>query len=65
MRSAVVVRDYPLIQGIFLVLAIGVMSANMLADLTYKYLDPRTRPAASSKHVTIQLPAKVQKGETL
>ncbi|MGI6096507.1 MAG: ABC transporter permease [Dethiobacteria bacterium] len=45
MRSAVVVRDYPLIQGIFLVLAVGVMVANMLADLAYKYIDPRTRPA--------------------
>ncbi len=44
-RSAVVVRDYPLIQGIFLVLAVGVMAANMLADLAYKYIDPRTRPA--------------------
>ncbi len=46
MRSAVVVRDYPLIQGIFLVLAVGVMAANVLADLAYRYLDPRTRPAA-------------------
>jgi len=48
MRNAVVVRDYPLIQGIFLILAIGVMAANMLADLAYKYIDPRTRPAAKS-----------------
>ena len=45
MHDAVIVRDYPLIQGIFLVLAVGVMAANMLADLAYKYLDPRTKPA--------------------
>jgi len=48
MRDAVVVRDYPLIQGIFLVLALGVMAANMLADLAYKYIDPRTKPAVIS-----------------
>jgi len=63
MRSAVVVRDYPLIQGIFLVLAIGVMAANMLADLAYKYIDPRTRTTVSAKQDTIHLP-KRQKGET-
>ena len=48
MRDAVVVRDYPLIQGIFLVLAFGVMAANMLADLAYKYIDPRTKPEVIS-----------------
>ncbi len=42
MSDAVFVRDYPLLQGIFLVLAIGVMLANFLADLLYKRLDPRT-----------------------
>ncbi|MBS4031773.1 MAG: ABC transporter permease [Clostridiales bacterium] len=43
MRDAVLVRDYPLLQGIFLVLAISVMGTNYLADLLYRYLDPRTR----------------------
>ncbi|WP_318036501.1 ABC transporter permease [Candidatus Contubernalis alkalaceticus] len=43
MREAVFVRDYPLLQGIFLVLAFGVLGANLLADLLYKVLDPRTR----------------------
>ena len=42
MREAVFVRDYPLLQGIFLVLAIGVLTANLLADLLYRVLDPRT-----------------------
>jgi len=54
MRSAVMVRDYPLIQGIFLVLAIGVMGANMLADLAYRYIDPRIRPAAVSGQKVVQ-----------
>jgi peptide/nickel transport system permease protein len=49
MRSAVIVRDYPLIQGIFLVMAVSVMAANMLADLAYKYIDPRTKPEAGEK----------------
>ena len=43
MRDAVFVRDYPLLQGIFLVLAFGVIGANLLADLLYRVLDPRTR----------------------
>ena len=41
MRSAVTVRDYPLLQGVFLVLAISVIAANILADLLYKKIDPR------------------------
>ncbi len=41
MREAVFVRDYPLLQGIFLVLAFGVLTANLLADMLYRYLDPR------------------------
>jgi len=61
MRSAIVVRDYPLIQGIFLVMAIGVMAANMLADLAYKYIDPRTRPNSIGREDSKNL--KVQKGE--
>lgn len=41
MRNAVSVRDYPLIQGIFLILALMVMIANLTADLLYKKIDPR------------------------
>ena len=58
MHDAVIVRDYPLIQGIFLVLAISVMVANMLADLAYKYLDPRTKPAVLNAGDTKKLEAK-------
>jgi peptide/nickel transport system permease protein len=34
-------RDYPVLQGVFLLLAVSVITANFLADLTYKILDPR------------------------
>lgn len=36
-------RDYPVLQGVFLVLAVGVIGANFLADLTYVILDPRVK----------------------
>lgn len=35
--------DYPLLQGIFLVIAIAVLGANFIADLVYVMLDPRVR----------------------
>jgi len=34
-------RDYPVLQGIFLMLATGVIGANFLADMLYAVLDPR------------------------
>ena len=34
-------KDYPLLQGTFLLIAICVILANLIADLTYSYLDPR------------------------
>lgn len=36
-------HDYPLIQAAFLIIAIGVLGANFLADLLYAVLDPRVR----------------------
>ena len=41
MREAVFLRDYPLIQGIFVVMTIFVLSMNYIADIIYKKLDPR------------------------
>ena len=35
--------DYPLLQGIFLLIALGVLGANFVADLVYVLLDPRVR----------------------
>lgn len=40
--DAVSFRDYPTLQGCFLVLGLVVISANLLADLLYRRLDPRT-----------------------
>jgi len=36
-------RDYPLIQGLFLIITVAVLVANFLADLAYVVLDPRVR----------------------
>ncbi len=41
--QAVGAKDYPLMQGIFLVITLSVLVANMLADMVYVLLDPRTR----------------------
>ncbi len=41
MRESVMVQDYPLIQGIFLLVTLAVLSANFMADLVYRRLDPR------------------------
>ncbi|MGM7698374.1 ABC transporter permease [Microbacterium sp. A84] len=36
-------KDYALMQGVFLVLTLSVLVANILADIAYAFLDPRTR----------------------
>jgi peptide/nickel transport system permease protein len=36
-------RDYPLLQAIFLIVAVSVVIANLVADIVYGYLDPRVR----------------------
>ncbi len=41
--QAVLNRDYPLLQGSFLVIAAAVIVANLLADILYAYLDPRVK----------------------
>ncbi|HEX7950200.1 MAG TPA: ABC transporter permease [Candidatus Limnocylindrales bacterium] len=41
--SALQSRDYPVLQGIFLLLAVSVVLANLAADLVYGFLDPRVR----------------------
>lgn len=35
--------DYPLMQGIFLIIVVSVVMANFLADLFYVLLDPRIK----------------------
>ncbi|MDE3230248.1 MAG: ABC transporter permease [Chloroflexota bacterium] len=36
-------KDYPVIQGLFLIITIAVLIANLLADVVYVALDPRVR----------------------
>jgi peptide/nickel transport system permease protein len=42
-HEAVTARDYPVLQGVLLIVTVGVVAANLLADLTYPLLDPRVR----------------------
>ncbi len=41
--DATTAKDYPLMQGLFLVITLTVLVANILADVAYAVLDPRTR----------------------
>lgn len=41
--QAVLDRDYPLLQGAFLVITVSVIFFNLVADLLYGFLDPRVR----------------------
>jgi peptide/nickel transport system permease protein len=43
LASAVLRRDYPVIQGGLLIVAAGLMFVNLLVDVLYAYLDPRVR----------------------
>ncbi|MFH9469379.1 ABC transporter permease [Streptomyces clavifer] len=44
--QAVGAKDYPLMQGVFLIITLSVLAANLLADMAYALLDPRTRKEA-------------------
>lgn len=46
--EAVQARDYPLLQGAFLLLTLTVIAANLIADLTYPLIDPRVRARPTS-----------------
>jgi len=41
--NAVMERDYPIVQGCILLMATGVVIVNMLVDISYGVIDPRTR----------------------
>jgi len=41
--DAVLKRDYPVLQGCFVIITITVILANLIADLIYGYIDPRIR----------------------
>lgn len=44
--TAVQEADYALLQGIFLIITLAVLVANLAADFVYVFLDPRTRQEA-------------------
>jgi peptide/nickel transport system permease protein len=44
--DSILFRDYPTVQALILLLAVTVLVANLLADLTYGVLDPRVRHGA-------------------
>jgi peptide/nickel transport system permease protein len=41
--DAVFARDYPLVQGVVLLIAVGFILSNLLVDLLYGWVDPRIR----------------------
>ena len=41
--AAIGARDYPLIQGAFFIIAVCMLLANLIADLLYVWMDPKTR----------------------
>ncbi|MDP8929504.1 MAG: ABC transporter permease [Actinomycetota bacterium] len=45
--EGVLARDYPLLQGAFVLVTLGVVGANLVADLTYPLLDPRVRDSGA------------------
>src|SRR5205809_1483470 len=47
--TAVLDKDYPLIQGVVLVSALGYVLTNLLVDLSYSALDPRIRHREAAK----------------
>jgi peptide/nickel transport system permease protein len=43
--TAIVSKDYWLLQGLFLFFSVAVIGFNLVSDLVYAYLDPRVREA--------------------
>jgi peptide/nickel transport system permease protein len=41
--DSLLMRDYPVLQGIFLLVCLVVIFANLVADLLYAYVDPRVK----------------------
>ena len=41
--DAVSQRDYPLLQGVFMLFAFAIVLANLAIDLIYGYIDPRIK----------------------
>ena len=48
--DAITARDYVVIQGFTLIIAIGFVLVNLIVDISYAWLDPRIRPELSDRH---------------
>jgi peptide/nickel transport system permease protein len=46
--NSIYARDYGIVQATVLVVAVGFVAINLLVDLLYATIDPRTRHAAAS-----------------
>jgi peptide/nickel transport system permease protein len=47
--NAILGRDYPVVQGVTLVIAVAFILVNLCTDLTYAFLDPRLKAREASK----------------
>lgn len=47
--NAIFARDYPIVQGVVLVIGVLFVLTNFLVDLTYQYLDPRIQLEGSTQ----------------
>ena len=54
-------NDYPLMQGIFLVITLAVLGANLVVDLLYGFIDPRTR-LPGDRHQRRRRPSAAEPG---
>ncbi len=43
MLTAITTRDYPIVSGVMVVVATGVLFINLLVDISYSFFDPRIR----------------------
>ena len=43
-------RDYPVMQGIFLIMSIAMVFSNLLAEILYAVLDPRIKIDGGGKN---------------
>jgi len=42
-RRGIYARDYPIVQGAVLIIALTYVAINLFVDITYKWLDPRIK----------------------
>jgi peptide/nickel transport system permease protein len=48
--AAIRQQDYPVVQGITLIIMLAVLMANFLVEIAYGFIDPRIRAATTGEH---------------